>query len=63
MMKRIGYILMASIVLAGLAACSTESRKTTIHEPGVYKGAKDPVLALKNQQELIDRLKLVQTDR
>jgi hypothetical protein len=29
----------------------------------VYKGAKDPVLALKQQQELIDRFKLVQTDR
>ena len=34
-----------------------------MHKPGVYKGAKDPLLALKNQQELIDRLKLVQTDR
>jgi uncharacterized protein YceK len=62
-MKRIGYILMVFIVLTGLAGCSTESRKTTIHEPGVYKGTKDPLLALKNQQELIDRLKLVQTDR
>ncbi len=63
MMKPIGTLLMAFIVLAGLAACSTESRKTTIHEPGVYKGTKDPVLALKNQQELIDRFRLVQTDR
>ena len=63
-MKCIGYILMAFIVLAaGLPGCSSESRKTTIHEPGVYKGAKDPLLALKNRQELIDRLKLVQTDR
>ena len=62
-MKRIGYILMAFVVLAGLGGCSYESRKTTIHEPGVYKGAKDPLLALKNQQQLIDRLKLVQTDR
>jgi hypothetical protein len=34
-----------------------------MHEPGVYKGAKDPMLALQNQQVLIDRLKLVQTDR
>ncbi len=63
MMKRIGYLLMAFIVLAGLAGCSTESRKTTVHEPGVYKGEKDALLALKNQQQLIDRLKLVQTDR
>ncbi len=62
-MKRTGYILTALIVLAGLTFCSYESRKTTIHEPGVYKGEKDRLLALKNQQELIDRLKLVQTDR
>ncbi len=63
MMKRIGYLLMVFTVLAGFAGCSTESRKTTVHEPGVYKGAKDPLLALKNQQELIDRFRLVQTDR
>lgn len=63
MMKPIRTILVAFVVLLGLAACSTESRKPTIHEPGVYKGAKDPLLALKNQQELIDRFKLVQTDR
>ncbi len=63
MMKPIGTILVVFIVLAGLAACSTESRKTTIHEPGVYKGEKDALLALKNQQQLIDRLKLVQSDR
>lgn len=63
MMKRIGNTLAALIVLAGLAACSTESRKTTIHEPGVFKGEKDALLALKNQQQLIDRLKLIQTDR
>jgi hypothetical protein len=35
----------------------------TIHKPGVYKGDKDQLLALKNQQELIDRLMLGQTDR
>jgi len=63
MMKLTRTILTALIILVGLAACSTESRKTTIHEPGVYKGKKDPLLALKNQQELIDRFRLVQTDR
>lgn len=62
-MKRILFVLIAFAVLAGLAGCSSESRKVTMHEPGVYKGAKDPVLALQKQQELIDRLKLVQTDR
>jgi len=62
-MKRIWPVLMAFIVLAGLTCCSYESRETTIHKPGVYKGEKDPLLALKNQQELIDRFRLVQTDR
>jgi hypothetical protein len=62
-MKRISYMLMVCALLAGLAACSYESRQTTLHEPGVYKGAKDPLLAQQKQQELIDRFKLVQTDR
>jgi hypothetical protein len=62
-MNRSGYILMALLILAGLAGCSMEPRSVTMHEPGVYKGAKDPLLALQNQQVLIDRLKLVQTDR
>ncbi len=62
-MKRAWHVLMAIIVLVGLTFCSYESRKTTIHKPGVYKGEKDQLLALKKQQELIDRLKLVQNDR
>ncbi len=62
-MKRAWHILMAIIVLVGLTFCSYESRKTTIHKPGVYKGDRDQLLAMKNQQELTDRLKLVQTDR
>ncbi|HET6460958.1 MAG TPA: hypothetical protein VFG29_09240 [Syntrophales bacterium] len=62
-MKRILSMLTAFVVLAGLVSCSSESRSVTMHKPGVYKGTKDPLLALKNQQELIDRLKLVQSDR
>jgi hypothetical protein len=62
-MKRISYILTVCALLMGPAACSYESRQTTVHEPGVYKGAKDPLLAQQKQQELIDRFKLVQTDR
>jgi hypothetical protein len=56
-------MLTAFAFLAGLVGCSSESRNVTMHKPGVYKGTKDPLLALKNQQELIDRAKLVQTDR
>jgi len=62
-MKPIGYLLVALLIFAALSGCSTEPRSTTIHKPGVYKGEKDPLLALKNQQELIDRFRLVQTDR
>jgi len=62
-MKLTCHILMAFIILVGLTGCSYESRKTAIHDPGVYKGEKDPLLALKNRQELIDRFRLVQTDR
>jgi len=36
-----------------------------MHEPGVYKGDKDELLAKSQQQQqvLIDRIRLVQTDR
>jgi hypothetical protein len=34
-----------------------------MHKPGVYKGEKDQLLGQQRQQELIDRFKLVQTDR
>ena len=63
-MKRTLCLLIALIGLMGLVVgCSYESRDTTMHEPGVYKGAKDPLLAQQKQQELIDRFKLVQADR
>ncbi len=66
-MKWICSTLAACILLVGIAACSYESRETTIYEPGVYKGSKDPLAAKlqqrEAQQKLIDRLKLVQTDR
>jgi len=61
---KLKYLMMTTmIVLTGVIACSPEPRPVTMHEPGIYKGAKDPVLALNKQQELIDRFKLVQTDR
>ncbi|HTZ39809.1 MAG TPA: hypothetical protein VMB77_06615 [Syntrophales bacterium] len=63
-MKRMIWLMMVSVVLAGLAGCSTEPRTVTIHEPGAYKGMKDPLLARQQQdQVLVDRFKLVQTDR
>ncbi len=62
-MRRIVFLLTALCVLAALWGCSTEPRSVTTYVPGKYKGTKDPLLALKNQQELIDRFKLVQSDR
>ena len=63
-MKRIIWLLTVSVILTGLAGCSMEPRTVTIHEPGVYKGAKDPLLGMQQQdQVLVDRFKLVQTDR
>ena len=62
-MKRIVFLWMAVPVIAALIGCSPEPRSITVHEPGVYKGDKDQLSAVKNQQELIDRFMLVQTDR
>lgn len=63
-MKRGWLILAATVALASLMGCSTESREVTMHKPGIYKGEKDPLLAQKDRQQvLIDRFKLVQTDR
>jgi hypothetical protein len=62
-MKRKWLIPAVFVLLMGLAGCSTEPRSVTMHEPGVYKGEKDPLLARAQQQDLIDRAKLVQTDR
>ena len=64
-MKQPWCIMVAFIALVGLAACSTEPRQVTMHEPGVYKGDKDESLAKSQQQQqaLIDRARLVQTDR
>jgi hypothetical protein len=62
-MRRIFYTLVAVLLLIGFAACSDESRNFTMHEPGIYKGTKDPLLAVKEHKELEARFKMVQTDR
>ena len=56
-------VLISLLVFIGFAACSNEHREFTMHEPGVYKGTKDPLLAKKEHQELTNRLKMIQTDR
>lgn len=62
MRRIIGAVTIVGIVAVGLA-CRPEPRSTTMHEPGVYKGARDPLLGQQKQQELVDRLNLVQRDR
>jgi len=68
-MKRKRYHLwtalpVLAVILMGLAGCAQEPRTVTIHEPGVYKGKIDPMLARQQQdQVLVDRFRLVQTDR
>lgn len=51
------------LIILGIAGCSDEDREFTQHEPGVYKGAQDPLLAQQQHQELNNRFMKVQTDR
>jgi len=38
------------VVLTGLTGCY-ESTSVTLHEPGVYKGSSDPLLAVEDSQQ------------
>jgi hypothetical protein len=62
--KGVGLALLACMPL--LSACY-ERPEAVFFEPGVYKGRTDPLLALEatpeQQQRLLKRLELVQTDR
>ena len=64
-MKRKWPIIAACIVCLGLSACSSEPRSVALHEPGVYKGGSDELIAKspRQQQALADRFRLGQTDR
>ena len=62
-MKKHICILASLFFFIGLAACSDESREFTQHEPGVYKGTQDELLAKEQNQQLNDRFMKVQTDR
>ncbi len=63
MKRRVWQLLVLLLVFEIAAGCSTEPRGVTVHEPGVYKGGKDPLTAVDQQQVLNDRFRLVQTDR
>jgi len=53
------------IAAAGLSGCY-EDADVTVHEPGKYKGATDPLLsqqAAARDEALAKRFQIVQTDR
>ncbi len=53
------------VAAAGLSGCY-EDASVTVHEPGKYKGAKDPLLsqqAAARDEALKKRFQIVQTDR
>lgn len=66
---RFGKTILCLATLCAAAALSGcyESPDVTLHEPGVYKGAEDPLLAKAQQSqhadELRERMLAVQTDR
>lgn len=59
-------VLAAGTLALALSGCY-ESPKATLYKPGVYQGKKDPLLAKQREQsqqkQLLERFKLVQTDR
>lgn len=61
--------IMLTLLLASSAALSGcyQSADVTMHEPGEYKGKKDPLLAYEGsaeqQQKLLERFNQIQTDR
>lgn len=65
-MSRLLIVALAALSLTGLVGCY-ESPDVKLHEPGVYKGDRDPLMALERseqqQAKLKDRFNLVQTDR
>lgn len=68
--KKGGRPLMMAVALAflpmSLTACA-ERADVTLHEPGVYKGSEDPLLAKQQNPQHIEtlqkRLAMGQTDR
>jgi hypothetical protein len=62
-MRRLLCLTLAALLAAVTAGCSYESRSVSLREPGVYKGARDPLLDKRLEGELAVRLKLVQGDR
>ena len=63
----VSLFLITVLIVSALPACYRSLADFPYHQPGDYKGRKDPLLAKQQtadqQQELVQRFKLVQTDR
>ena len=67
-MRFTSSMLFTTAIVLGLSltACS-DSNEVTLHEPGEYKGAVDPLIekqaSAEQQEKLIQRFNQIQTDR
>jgi hypothetical protein len=63
----VSLFLIIVIIVSALSACYRSPADFTYHQPGEYKGSEDSLLAKQQtadqQQVLVERFKLVQTDR
>ena len=61
-----GFILLLIAAILIVVACY-ESPEVVVHKPGVYKGARDPLLvkqrSAKQQEVLRERVMLIQAER
>jgi len=66
-MKRRGALTIAALASAVIVSGCYESADVTVHNPGQFKGMKDPLLDAKSTAEreevLQKRFQLVQVDR
>lgn len=61
-----GFIFLLTATILFVVACY-ESPEVVVHKPGIYKGARDPLLekqrSAQQQEMLRDRVMLIQADR
>lgn len=66
-MRAHAMLAVVAIVGSGLLAGCYESPDVTLHQPGVYKGPRDPLVekqrSPEQQKTLIARFNQIQTDR
>ena len=65
-MPRKWIAILGSVIAFSAASCS-DSSDVTLHKPGVYKGAADPLIekqrSPQQQEKLVARFNQIQTDR